>query len=123
MRHVTLAIIYTFRVVTLVLNLLVVCSTVNTEYWNAKGCDTFTHETHLVCFLQTGCTAGNPTRMELLHSVDDILAIAELETPADAIMMAQDEIACLDDMSLEGDIPDDVSDNGDDREIDIFTES
>ena len=61
--------------------------------------------------------------MELLHSVDDILAIAELETPADAIMMAQDEIACLDDMSLEGDIPDNVSDNGDDREIDIFTDS
>ncbi len=61
--------------------------------------------------------------MELLHSVDDILAIAELETPADAIMMAQDEIACLDDMSLEGDIPDDVSDIEEVRQKDLFTGS
>jgi hypothetical protein len=36
-------------------------------------------------------------------------------------MMAQDEIACLDDMSLEGDIGDDVSDNGEDREKPLFT--
>jgi hypothetical protein len=62
--------------------------------------------------------------MELLHSVEDIAAIAELETPADAsIMMAQDEIACLDDMSLEGDIPDNVSDNGEARKKALFTES
>jgi hypothetical protein len=42
--------------------------------------------------------------------VDDIAAIAEIGTPEDAIMMAQDKIACLDNMSLEGDTPDDVSD-------------
>jgi hypothetical protein len=38
-------------------------------------------------------------------------------------MMAQDEIACLDDMSLEGDIPDNVSDNGEARKKALFTES
>jgi hypothetical protein len=41
--------------------------------------------------------------------VDDIAAIAEIGTPEDAIMMAQDKIACLDNMSLEGDLPDNVS--------------
>jgi hypothetical protein len=48
--------------------------------------------------------------------VDDIAAIAEIGTPEDAIMMAQDKIACLDDMSLEGDLPDNVSDNRENRE-------
>jgi hypothetical protein len=47
--------------------------------------------------------------MEPLPLVDDIAAIAELETQEDAIMMAQDKIACLNDMSLEGDIPDHIS--------------
>jgi hypothetical protein len=40
----------------------------------------------------------------------------------DAIMMARDEIACLDDMSLDGDLPDNISDNGDDREKGLFPE-
>jgi hypothetical protein len=50
-------------------------------------------------------------------------AIAELETKEDAIIMAQDEIACLDDMSLEGDIPDNTSDTGENPEEALFTGS
>ena len=40
----------------------------------------------------------------------DIAAIAENESEENAISIAQTEIACLDDLSLDGDIPDDVSD-------------
>jgi hypothetical protein len=36
-------------------------------------------------------------------------------------MMAWDAIACLDDMSLEGDIPDNVSDSGEAWEKALFT--
>jgi hypothetical protein len=61
--------------------------------------------------------------MEPLPSVDGIVMIAELETLEDAIMMAQDEIACHDDMSLEGDIPDNVSDSGEAWEKALFTGS
>jgi hypothetical protein len=75
----------------------------------------------LVHPLHTLSTARNPTKKRPLASLEDIAAIAELESHADAIMMAQDEIACLDDMSLEGDIGDDVSDNGEDREKPLFT--
>jgi hypothetical protein len=75
----------------------------------------------LVDPLHTPSTVGNPTKKQPLASLEDIAAIAELETHADAIMMAQDKIACLDDMSLEGDIADDVSDNGEDREKALFT--
>jgi hypothetical protein len=38
-------------------------------------------------------------------------------------MMAQDKIACLDDMSLEGDLPDNISDNGENREEALFSAS
>jgi hypothetical protein len=41
--------------------------------------------------------------------VDDIAAVTKLETEEDAIIIAQDEITYLDDLSLEGDIADDVS--------------
>ena len=58
-----------------------------------------------------------------MHSFEDMIAIAELETKEDAIMMAQDEIACLDDMSLEGDVPDNISDNGENPEEALFTGS
>jgi hypothetical protein len=61
--------------------------------------------------------------MEPLPLVDDILAIAELETKEDAIMMAQDKISCLDDMSLEGDIPDNILDTGENLEEALFTGS
>jgi hypothetical protein len=56
-------------------------------------------------------TGGNPTRGEPLPSVDDICAIAENMSEENAIFIAQTEIDCLDDLSLEGDIPDDVSDS------------
>jgi hypothetical protein len=52
--------------------------------------------------------------------VEDIRAIAELETREDAIMMGQDESDCLDNLSLEGDNPDDVSDSGENREKALF---
>jgi hypothetical protein len=86
-------------------------------------CNTITHVTHLVGLLHTGSTSGNPNRKEPLPSVDNIAVIAELGTPEDAIMMAQDEIACLDNMSLEGDLPDNISDKGENREEALFTAS
>jgi hypothetical protein len=45
-----------------------------------------------------------------LPSVDDIGEIAENETEENAILIAQTEISCLDDLSIEGDIPEDISD-------------
>jgi hypothetical protein len=50
-----------------------------------------------------------------LPSVDDICAFAKNESMEDAIIMAKNEISCLDDLSLEGDIPEDVSDEEDDH--------
>ena len=46
----------------------------------------------------------------MVPSVHDIEEIHDLLTREDAISMARDEITYLDDMSLDGDIPDDVSD-------------
>jgi hypothetical protein len=45
-----------------------------------------------------------------LPSVDDIAEIAENETEENAILIAQTEINCLDDLSIQGDIAEDVSD-------------
>jgi hypothetical protein len=64
--------------------------------------NTFTHVTHLLGLLRTGSTARNPTTTQLLPSVDDIAAIAKLEAHKDAIIIAQEETGCLDDMSLKG---------------------
>ncbi len=47
--------------------------------------------------------------MEPLPSVCDIANVLQLSSPEDAILIAQTEILCLDDLSLEGDIADDVS--------------
>jgi hypothetical protein len=44
-----------------------------------------------------------------LPSVDDIAEIAKKETEENAILIAQTEISCLDDLSIEGDIPEDIS--------------
>jgi hypothetical protein len=52
----------------------------------------------------------NSRRHDPLPSVDDIAEIAENETEENAILIAQTEISCLDDLSIEGDIPEDVSD-------------
>ena len=64
------------------------------------------HVTYLVRFLRT----GNHLPTNLVPSIHDIDEIANLLTPENAIIMAREEIAYLDDMSLEGDVPDDVSD-------------
>jgi hypothetical protein len=82
-----------------------------------------THVTHLVGLVHSSCTGRNPTATKTMPSVDDIKEIAESMLHGDAIWMARDEIACLHDMSLEGDLPDDISDNGDDREKGLFPES
>jgi hypothetical protein len=79
--------------------------------------------THPVVLLHAHATAGNPTSKKPLPLVDNIAAIAKLEAHEDAIISAQEEIDCLHDMSLEGDIPDDVSDIGDAREKALFTGS
>ena len=49
-------------------------------------------------------------RLDHLPSVDNIAKIAENETEENAILIARAEISCLDDLSIEGDIPEDVSD-------------
>jgi hypothetical protein len=41
--------------------------------------------------------------------VEDIADVAENLTEENAIYIAQTEMACLDDMSLDGDLPDDMS--------------
>jgi hypothetical protein len=56
-----------------------------------------------------GCTGGNPKGLGPLPSVDDIAAIAENITMENAISIAQREIECLEELSLEGDVPDDMS--------------
>ncbi len=58
-----------------------------------------------------------------MPSVDDIAGIAENETEENAVLIAQTEIGCLDDLSLQGDIPDDVSEKEDDKEKALFSES
>ncbi len=55
--------------------------------------------------------AGNPTAKQPLALVDGIAAVVAWSSGEDAIFIVQDE-ACLDDMSLEGDIPDNISDRG-----------
>ena len=79
---------------------------------------------HLKCSLRHRSTRNSPgtvsttenrernsIRLDPLPSVvDDIAEIAENETGENAVLIAQTEIDCLDDLSLEGDIPDDVSD-------------
>ncbi len=91
------------------------------KFQNAKVCNTITHVTHLVHLLRTGYTARNPSTPQLLPSVNNIAAIAKLEAHKDAIIIAQDEITYLDDLSLEGDIPNDVLDIVEDREKALFT--
>ena len=56
-----------------------------------------------------GCLEAS-SRNDDLPSVDNIADIAENESEQNAIYIAQTEIDCLDDLSLEGDIPEDVSD-------------
>jgi hypothetical protein len=61
---------------------------------------------------------------QALPLVDHIaVMIAELETEEDAIIIAQDEITYLDDLFLEGDIPDNILDIVEVREKALFTEN
>jgi hypothetical protein len=52
----------------------------------------------------------NSIRLDPVPSVNEISDIAENESKDNAIYIAQAEIDWLDDVSLEGDVPDDVSD-------------
>jgi hypothetical protein len=62
----------------------------------------------------TLCTAigkgGNPVHLDPLPSVDGIAAIAKNELEENTISISQTEINCLLILSLEGDIPRNVSD-------------
>jgi hypothetical protein len=68
-----------------------------------------THDTHLVQLLRWLPTQGNPITKEPLPSVEDIATIIRFSPVEDAILIAQMEILCLDDISLNGDIADNVS--------------
>lgn len=68
-------------------------------------------------------TAWNPTTVQILPSVSDIAVVCWNESQEDAILIAQSEIALLDDISLDDDIPDDLSDTGEDVEIGNFMEN
>jgi hypothetical protein len=78
----------------------------------------------MVALLHKDSTEGNPTATRPVPSVDSIAAIAEFQKPEDAILIAQLELEYLDNnLSLEGDIPDNVSDIGEARWKGLFTES
>ena len=66
---------------------------------------------------------GNRGTVRPLPSISDIAEVYKYSTEEDAIIIAQSEIACLDDVSLDGDIPDDISENGQDHSKDLFTGS
>ncbi len=68
-------------------------------------------KTNLVRLLRERSTERNPINMEPLPSVRDIANVLQLSSPEDAILIARTEILSLDDISLDGDIPDDVSDS------------
>jgi hypothetical protein len=73
-------------------------------------CDTRTHVTHLVGMLRGLSTAaGNPITVQPFSSVGDIANVIRVSSVEDAILIAKTEILCLDDISLDGDIADDVS--------------
>jgi hypothetical protein len=63
----------------------------------------------MVALLHTASTAGNSASTQPQPLLDDITDIAKLETQGDAIIIAQDKIVYLDVLSLEGDIPNNVS--------------
>jgi hypothetical protein len=62
----------------------------------------------MVALLHTASTAGNYMSTQPLPLVDDIAALARLKTQGGAIIIMQDEIAYLNDLSREGDIPENV---------------
>jgi hypothetical protein len=58
-----------------------------------------------------------------LPSIGDIADVIANSCSEDAIIIAKSETTLLDDISLEGDVPDDISDSGEDRQKDMFTEN
>jgi hypothetical protein len=66
-------------------------------------------------FSTTCSTAGNPSTIRPLPSISNIAEVQELSGSEDAIIIAKSEIVCLDDISLEDDIPDNVWDTAEDR--------
>ncbi len=68
-----------------------------------------THLTHLVRMLRGLPTLGNPVTVEPLPFIGDIANVIQHSSSEDAILIAKTEILCLDDISLDGDIADDVS--------------
>jgi hypothetical protein len=56
-------------------------------------------------------TGRNLNTIEPLPSLDDIAVIGKSHLDENAILIAQTEIACLDNLSLDGDIPDNILDN------------
>jgi hypothetical protein len=64
------------------------------------------------CTKSPGGKGQNLISTDPLPSVNDIAAIVdENESNENAIFIAQTESSCLDNLTSEGDIPDDVSDN------------
>ncbi len=74
-------------------------------------------------FSTTRSTAGNPSTIRPLPLISDIAEVHELSGREDAIIIAKSEIVCLNDISLEDDIPDNVLDTTEDWEEDPFTGS
>jgi hypothetical protein len=52
----------------------------------------------------------NSSRHDPLPSVDNMANIAENKTEENAILIAKTEICCLEDLSIKGDILDNISD-------------
>ena len=76
----------------------------------AKGhCDIGTHKNSTITLSTPDSVGGNRNRINPLPSVEDIEAVAQNETMENAIFIAQTEIAMIDELSLEGDLPDDIS--------------
>jgi hypothetical protein len=65
--------------------------------------------------------AGNPGTKQPFPSISNITKVCNNLSEQDAIIIAQSEMACLDDISLNGDISNDISDTAEDREKDILT--
>jgi hypothetical protein len=66
-------------------------------------------------------TTWNPSTIHLLPSISNIAKVYKNSCEEDTIIIAQSEIAYLYDISLEGDIPDNVLDIADNPYKALFT--
>ena len=73
------------------------------------SCDMRTHLTHPVHFLRQVVRKGIQVPYDRCLRLATSLRYVGDESQEDAIIIAKSEIACLDNISLEGDIPDDMS--------------